>query len=182
MSYQPSIYSNDTENSCRFALGTQGINPLIVIGINPSTADEKLPDRTIRKVIGFANRNGYDSFIMLNLYPQRTPYPDDLHMEINEDIFNCNLKTIYEVVTKYDNPTILVAWSERITVRRYLKNCLKYIFDVIEKSNVTWLKIGELTKRGHPRHPLYASYNLAFTNFDISEYTTKQLYNNQIQT
>jgi len=174
MDYLPTIYINNNDNSCRYALGTEGIKPLIVIGINPSTADDKNPDRTINRVKGFAEGNGYDSFIMLNLYPQRTPFPSDLHSTMELSIHNQNLKTISDILAKNSNATILAAWSEKIVVRKYLKECLKAIFETTKKFNVNWINLGELTKSGHPRHPLYASYSLALTNFDIANYIEKQ--------
>ncbi len=173
MGYQPTIYVNNEDNSCRFALGTEGLNPLIVIGINPSTADDKNSDKTINRVIGFAKGNGFDSFLMLNLYPQRTPYPADLHERRDNNLTDQNLKCISEIIEKYNKPTILAAWSERIVVRDYLKNCLKEIFKTTAKHNVNWIKLGEFTKTRHPRHPLYASYTLALTNFDVGSYIEK---------
>ena len=173
MKYEPTIYVNNTDNTCRFALGTEGVKPLIVIGINPSTANDKTADPTIRKVMGFAECNGFNSFIMLNLYPQRTPYPADLHPKMDSGITNQNLKSISELLGKYNNPTILAAWSERIVVRDYLKNCLKEIFEKTEKHNVNWTKLGEFTKTGHPRHPLYAPYALKITDFNPENYIDK---------
>ena len=170
MAYQPTIYINNNDNSCRFALGTEGIKPLIVIGINPSTADDKESDKTINRVIGFANGNGFDSFIILNLYPQRSTYPADLHEKRDISVTDKNLKYISEILEKYEKPTILAAWSEKIVIRDYLKNCLKEIFEKTEMHNVNWIKLGEFTKTGHPRHPLYASYLLALTSIDIESY------------
>lgn len=173
MKYEPTIYINNTDNSCRFALGTEGIKPLIVIGINPSIANDKTADPTIRKVMGFAEGNGFDSFVMLNLYPQRTPYPADLHLNMDTSITNQNLKSISGLLEKFENPTVLAAWSERIIVRDYLKNCLKGIFETSKKYNVKWIKLGEFTKTGHPRHPLYAPYALALTDFIPENYMEK---------
>ncbi len=173
MKYQPTIYVNNKENTCRYALGTEGKKPLIVIGINPSTADDKNTDRTIKKVMGFAEGNGYDSFIMLNLYPQRTPYPSDLHLSIDNNIHNQNLKNISDILEKHSDATILAAWSERIIVRDYLKVCLKEIFETTKKFNINWIILGELTKSGHPRHPLYTSYALSLNNFDVESYIGK---------
>jgi hypothetical protein len=170
MIYNPTIYHNNTDNSCRYALGTEGEKPLIVIGINPSTANDSLPDRTIKKVMGFANGNGFDSFIMLNLYPQRTPYPHELHVEEDEKLTRENLNYISSIVSSYDQPTILVAWSEKIVVRKYLKKCLLSIVETVGKDKATWIKLGELTNSGHPRHPLYAPYHLALTDFHIDDY------------
>lgn len=173
MDYLPTTYIINNDNSCRFALGTEGIKPLIVIGINPSTADDKNPDRTINRVKGFAEGNGYDSFIMLNLYPQRTPFPSDLHSTMELSIHNQNLKTISDILAKNSNATILAAWSEKIVVREYLKECLKAILETTKKFKVNWINLGDLTKSGHPRHPLYASYSVALNNFDITNYIEK---------
>jgi hypothetical protein len=173
MKYEPTIYRNNSDNSCRFALGTEGNKTLIVIGINPSTADDRTPDQTIKKVIGFVERNGFDSFIMLNIYPQRTPYPDDLHKNMDLDIHNRNLKCISGVLDIHKNATILAAWSGSILVRNYLKECLMGIFESTKKFDVKWRKLGEYTKSGHPRHPLYAPYSLTLTDFEIDNYIEK---------
>ena len=66
MTYDIKIYSNGPDNKSRFTLGTTGKNPLCVIGLNPSTADETTPDLTIKKVMIFAEQSGFDSFIMFN--------------------------------------------------------------------------------------------------------------------
>ena len=56
----------------RYVLASRCVKTLVVIGVNPSTANEKYPDPTVRKVIGFAKLNNYDGFVMLNLYAQRS--------------------------------------------------------------------------------------------------------------
>ena len=75
MEYLIDVYFTDAENNYRYALGYQSEKTLFVIGLNPSTACDKTPDNTIRKVMGFAERNGYASFVMFNLYPKRATYP-----------------------------------------------------------------------------------------------------------
>ena len=62
-------------NKFRFSLTKEGDRKLVVFGVNPSTANEQIADLTITKVMGFAERNGFDGFIMLNLYPQRCTNP-----------------------------------------------------------------------------------------------------------
>jgi hypothetical protein len=173
MKYNPTIYVNNDDNSCRFALGTEGVKPLIVIGINPSTADDKIADPTIRKVMGFTEGNGFDSFIMLNLYPQRTPYPDDLPASLDLEKHNQNLKTISEILEKHNNATLLAAWGDRVIIRAYLKECIKSIFETTKKFNLNWIYLGNLTTIGQPRHPLFTSFEVALTNFDIENYIHK---------
>ncbi len=50
-------------------------SPLIVIGLNPSTADERQDDPTIRRCINLAKREGCGSYVMLNLFAFRARDP-----------------------------------------------------------------------------------------------------------
>ena len=69
--YAPNFYSE-----YRYILGTKGKNPLICIGINPSTAEPDNLDNTLKSVERIAHGNGFDSFIMFNVYAQRATNPD----------------------------------------------------------------------------------------------------------
>ena len=71
--YVPNLYSE-----YRYILGTRGKNPLICIGINPSTAAPDALDPTLQSVERIAHSNGYDSFLMFNVYAQRATSPDDM--------------------------------------------------------------------------------------------------------
>lgn len=48
---------------------------LMVIGLNPSTADETQDDPTIRKCVGFAKRWGFSALCMTNLFAFRATDP-----------------------------------------------------------------------------------------------------------
>ena len=63
MNYNVDIYETDDKNLYRFALGISSNKILFVFGLNPSTADNKDPDQTIKKIMVFAEKNGYDSFV-----------------------------------------------------------------------------------------------------------------------
>lgn len=52
--------------------------PLVVIGINPSDADGEHDDPTIAKCITYAQREGANGLVMVNLHPQITPNPAEL--------------------------------------------------------------------------------------------------------
>lgn len=170
ISYEINIYPNSNNNNERYILGKLGKKPLIIIGLNPSIANDKEPDMTMKKIIGFAERNNYDSFIMLNLYPQRTTQPKNLHKILNSNLHKTNVNHIIELLSSYNNATILAAWGEKILIRPFLKNCLVEIVSSTSSLKVKWLKIGDLTKNGHPRHPSRVSYELGLTDFDILEY------------
>ncbi len=47
------------------------------IGLNPSTADHRVDDPTVRRWIHFARAWGYDGFTAVNLYPFRSSCPAD---------------------------------------------------------------------------------------------------------
>ena len=70
MDYQIKQMIGD-ERTHRYVLASRCTKPLAVIGVNPSTANEKYPDPTVRKVMGFAKINNYDGFVVLNLQPLR---------------------------------------------------------------------------------------------------------------
>ena len=57
---------------------------VVVVGVNPSTANEEDPDPTINKVAGFTSRWGFGSFQMLNLYTLVATDPSDLRKAIRE--------------------------------------------------------------------------------------------------
>lgn len=168
--YQIDLYKNSKDNSLRFVLGSKGLKPLIVIGLNPSTADENKPDMTISKIIGFATRNNFDGFIMLNLYPQRATSPDNLDIKMNSYIHTENIAAIFDCLKDLKEINILAAWGEPIKKRDYLKNNLSDIYESVSHLKIKWLQIGAMTTTGHPRHPSRAAYDLGLKHLDIKQY------------
>ncbi len=164
------VYETNKDNTARFILGELGTSPLICIGVNPSTATPDKLDNTLRRVKGFSKSLGYDGWIMLNLYPQRATNPDDLHKEINMFLAMEN-KEIIEYHFQAINFTIWAAWGKLIEKRPYLKECLENICRHFEQDR--WITVGDLTKDGHPRHPLYLPKNSEVRDFDVNEYLKK---------
>lgn len=66
MQYNIDIYKIDDENQHRFMLGSLSEKTLFVFGVNPSTADDKKPDPTIKKFMFFSEKHEYTSFVMFN--------------------------------------------------------------------------------------------------------------------
>lgn len=122
--------------------------PLIVVGLNPSTADATLDDPTIRKCIGFAKRWGFGALCMLNLYAFRSTYPRILK-HLKHPVGPSNdfwLKTRFEMETM-----ILCAWGNNADPKR-----VGEVLGLIpEGRRVMALKV---TKKGQPQHPLYVPY------------------------
>ena len=80
------LFVPNTYTEYRYILGTRGENPLICIGINPSTARPGALDPTLKSVERIALRNGFDSFIMFNVYAQRATSPDDMEWTLNAEL------------------------------------------------------------------------------------------------
>lgn len=161
------IYINDTDNLYRFALGEKGKNIIVCFGINPSTAEPNNIDNTIKSVKRISTHNGYDGYLMLNIYPQRATNPDDMDIKVNKEAHNLNLKVINDILSHY-NCTIWAAWGTLINHRDYLYSCLHDI--CINSKDTPWVVAGSLTKQGHPRHPLYLKTKTNFVPFDINNY------------
>lgn len=166
------IYEHTLDDSARFVLGTVGENPLICVGVNPSTATPGVPDLTVSKVMGFASRNGYDSWAMLNLYPQRSTDPTGMHHAVSAELQAENERQIAAFID--GRPlTLLAAWGELIATRPYLSRMLEGIVAVTDASECDWVSIGEFLKSGHPRHPSRAAYAQPLRRFDMEQYLTR---------
>ena len=165
------IYKKTKDNKARFVLGKKGRKTLICIGVNPSTATPSKPDRTIRSVEKFAEKLDYDSWIMLNLYPQRSKDPNGLDEERNNNYHRRNLEHITKIY-KNTNCDIWAAWGNLIEKREYLFDCLKDIYEISKKYSVNWYTVGELTKKGkgHPHHPSRLNQNLKRKKFNVKKY------------
>jgi len=149
------IYWKSSDNKYRYALGTKGENTLYCIGVNPSTATPEKYDPTITRVSHVAMKNGFDSFVMLNVYPLRETNPDDLPEVPDWQIHNINMDAVLKAIK--DGSTIWAAWGDLINKRPWLIDCRDAILKLTKmyKKNIHWVKMGELTRSGNPRHPLY---------------------------
>ena len=108
------LYVPDFYTEYRYILGTRGENPLICIGINPSTAEPDRLDPTLKSVQRIADGNGYDSFIMFNVYAQRATRPDDMDRELNGALHRANMEAfryVLEHVGAEHRPAVWAAWG-----------------------------------------------------------------------
>uniref|UniRef100_UPI00260AFB77 DUF1643 domain-containing protein n=1 Tax=uncultured Halomonas sp. TaxID=173971 RepID=UPI00260AFB77 len=74
-------FSLEVEPVYRYALWRVWSNhsPLLIVSmLNPSTADHRKDDPTIRRVIGFAKRDGFGGIIVLNAYAFRATNPRNM--------------------------------------------------------------------------------------------------------
>ena len=163
--YVPPFYSE-----YRYILGTRGKNPLICIGINPSTAEPDNLDNTLKSVERIALGNGFDSFIMFNVYAQRATNPDTMERTCNALLHKENLEAFRYVLSISEKPAIWAAWGAIIEKRKYLPECVRDMVAAGQEFGATWHCAGAITKKGHPHHPLYLRKDEKLKPFDISAY------------
>ena len=163
--YAPNFYSE-----YRYILGTRGKNPLICIGINPSTAQPGDLDNTLKSVERIAWGNGYDSFIMFNVYAQRATDPDTMEKTCNHMLHRENMEAFRYVLSISEKPAVWAAWGTIIEKRDYLPLCLQDMIAIGKEYGAAWLCAGKVSKKGHPHHPLYLRKDEKLRAFDVEGY------------
>ena len=161
----------------RYILGTRGENPLICIGINPSTAQPGDLDNTLKSVERIALGNGYDSFTMFNVYPQRATDPNAMDTTFNRALHEQNMAAFRYVLGQYapgNRPAVWAAWGTLIEKRPYLFDALEEMLAIGEEFHAQWLTFGPRSKAGHPHHPLYLRRDSVPEPFDVRAYCAAQ--------
>lgn len=166
------LYVPNCYGEYRYILGTTGKKPLVCIGINPSTAAPNNLDNTLKSVERIAKGNGFDSFIMFNVYAQRATRPQDMDRELNEALHRENMKAFDYVLSLYEggNPAVWAAWGNIVEMRPYLKKCLADMVRVGKEHSAVWYSSGKISKLGHPHHPLYLRKDSPLDLFDMESY------------
>lgn len=165
--YVPNYYSE-----YRYILGTRGERPLICVGINPSTAAPDRLDNTLKSVERVALSNGYDSFLMFNVYAQRATDPDDMELACNQALHLQNMKA-FDYALSLDRggqPAVWAAWGTIIEKRDYLPQCVRDMIAIGQARGARWYSAGKRSKKGHPHHPLYLRKDSPLEAFDVVEY------------
>jgi hypothetical protein len=119
---------------------------LVFIMLNPSIADGLQDDPTIRRCIGFAQREGYSGLVVVNLFGLRATIPAELGT-VEDPVGTDNYQ---HISTASETGKVVVAWGS-------------HPFAGKQASKVAWaLSLGGrtlwclgTTKAGAPRHPLY---------------------------
>ena len=171
--YVPNFYSE-----YRYILGTRGEKPLICVGINPSTAAPDALDNTLKSVDRVARFNGYDSFLMFNVYAQRATNPDDMELSYNRELHRENLKAFDYLLSLSgeDRPAVWAAWGAIIEKRDYLPACVRDLIELGTARGARWFSAGKRSKKGHPHHPLYLRKDSPLEPFDVGQYLTEAFH------
>lgn len=166
------LYVPNTYSEYRYILGTRGEHPLICVGINPSTAAPDALDNTLKSVERVALYNGFDSFLMFNVYAQRATDPDDMEQTYNPLLHRENMNAFDYLLSldRSGSPAVWAAWGTIIEKRPYLPACVRDMIDLGRARSARWYSAGKRSKKGHPHHPLYLRKDSVLEEFDAAGY------------
>lgn len=133
------------------------------IMLNPSTADGREDDPTIRRCMGFARREGYDGIEVINLYGLRATKPAHLLHHPDPEGPD-NLTMWHHVLDDHNVGMVVAAWGAHAH-----NGGLPGSRAVQAFWPRGWYCLG-LTKGGIPRHPLYVKGDT-----ELIGYPTQQL-------
>lgn len=120
-------------------------NQVMFIGLNPSTADERADDPTVRRCIRFAQHWGYGGMLMMNAFAFRATDPKDM-LTAEDPVGPGNDEAL--AYRRSQVGLIVAAWGVNCPQEREQRVC-----EVIGQP--IWC-LGK-TKQGRPKHPLYLS-------------------------
>lgn len=138
----------------RHAIG-DGAGAVAWIMVNPSTADAKDDDATIRKVVGFSQRMGFGWLIVGNVFGFRSTDVKGL-ARVDDPIGPENERHLREIMAAA--PTVIVAWGPVSKVPKIHRRRYQRVVRIAQEMGVTLYCLGT-AKCGHPRHPLMVPYS-----------------------
>lgn len=129
-------------------------NQCLLIGLNPSYADEEKPDHTITVEIEFCRRWGFDSFIKINLFDWFSTDPKQLAKVENPEGDPNNIIEIEKRAGQASK--IVCCWGDG----GVLRGRASYVRGALDEHRRKLFCLG-LTKKGQPRHTSRLSYETA---------------------
>lgn len=165
----------------------QQFSACMFIGLNPSTADEREDDATIRKCIKFAKGWGFGGIYMLNLFPYRATEPKHMMSWIkdqsNGDIkqmLSGNIVTIKQYLPHCDQ--VVFCWGGNVPNHEHFEDFKPYIARISRICKKKSPMAFKLLLNGQPGHPLYLtddarlfSYSSLLENYESKNISIKDI-------
>jgi len=131
------------------------------IMLNPSTADAKEDDPTIRRCINYAKDWGYGKLLVANLFAFRATDPKVMkstYSPIGPQNDNCIIHAAQ--IADASGGVVICAWGTHGTFKDRAKEVINMLVEIgIDP------KCLKMTQDGHPGHPLYLAKSLKPKDF-----------------
>ena len=143
---------------------------IIFIGLNPSRADSKFDDPTLRRLMKLGGKWGYGNLIVVNLFARISASPAILRKsydpigkrndkELSDHFFDWSKNAMCDLWLGWGNQGVLK--HRNIDVMRLLEE--HSINRSFKHPKAFGPLVLGLTSKGHPRHPLYCSNQVFLT-------------------
>lgn len=129
--------------------------PMVLVMLNPSTADETRDDPTMRRALRFARREGCGGLIVVNLFALRATDPAALAAH-PDPVGPDNDQILCAAVGR--GAPVVAAWGTHGTLHGRDRAVLRLLTPVR-------LRCLGLTAGGQPRHPLYLPASAPLTDY-----------------
>jgi hypothetical protein len=142
---------------------------MVVIGLNPSTADERADDPTIRRCIAFAKQWSFGRYEMLNLFAWRSTDSCGL-FGIDDPVGPDNDRAIVDVCRTASR--VVLAWGRFEHIKDLVTPRAAHVMRLVMAK--TGCEIGSLGVNGDgtPKHPLYLPASTRFVVWASAEAQT----------
>lgn len=153
MSRQYSIVGCCEVRGYRYRLDVSTASPsakrVLVVQLNPSTANSLKSDPTIGKVSIWAYEKGFAAITFVNLFAKRTPHPNELVGTYSEVSGPRNDDTLRAAIREAD--VIVLAWGKiPAHLSAYFRRRYRVLHKLIRKRPVH--AVGSALPDGSPRH------------------------------
>lgn len=134
------------------------------IGVNPSTADANEDDHTIRKMVGFAARWGFDGVVVGNLFAHRSTDVRELAAAQNptgpdNDGWLMDAMNLANLV--------IPCWGSSDKLPKQLRDRIYEVKSIIGDTKSP-VKCFGYTASGDPMHPLMLGYSTELVPFQLT--------------
>ena len=121
---------------------------LVICMLNPSTADARKDDPTIKRCVHFAKAWGYGGIMVINLHSFRSPHPAELRKAEIPTRDSTTERVWREAIAYADQQSepVLVAWGGNAT-----QDDVEPVLKVLGSTTAICLGV---TASGQPKHPL----------------------------
>lgn len=129
---------------------------LLFCMLNPSTADEENDDPTIRRCIGFAERERCSNLVVVNLFGARATKPKDL-LYVDDPVGPGNDAVIRQEAARAD--LIIAAWGDPPPKLHSTCQRPRDVLQMLLQHRDVYRLGEDTTAIGNPRHPLFRRGN-----------------------
>jgi hypothetical protein len=120
---------------------------VMFVGLNPSTADEREDDPTVRRCVGFARKWNFGGLILVNLFAYRSTDPASL-LQADDPVGPENDEHILASARAAER--VVLAWGAKGS----LFDRDQHVLSLLPGAHCLGF-----TKEGYPKHPLYLAGN-----------------------